>query len=214
MQTLYLSLKDQVTIIGLQKIRICDIAELEGEPSTVKRIRDLVIMEIQQRNPHSLRLDVLDITRVLRKHASDVVVHNVGTSESLIHFRPDRPQRKPVLELGKVLFISLILFFGAVISLMSFQNEASLPEIFINIHRICTGEVTERPTVLLVSYTLGIAVGISVFFNHWAGSKIKEDPTPVEVEYVTYEKEIQTCMLELLKDQDDFGQEPDNGTSS
>ena len=214
MQTLYLSLKDQVTLIGLQKIRICDIAELDGEPSTVKRVRNLVLMDIRQRHPHSLRLDVLDITRILRSHISDVVIQNVGASESLIHFRPDRPQRNPLLEFGKVTFIGFILFFGAVISLMSFQNEASLPEIFINIHRICTGEVTERPTALLISYTIGIAVGISVFFNHWAGIKIKEDPTPVEVEYVSYEKEIQTCMLELLKNQDDFGQEPDKGAPS
>ena len=206
MQTLYVALKEQVTVIAVQHVKIQDIAELDGDPALVKRARDLILSEIQHTHPHSFRLDILDLTRILRRFCPNAEVNNVGATEVLVHYRPTKPQRKPVLEFLKVCFIGAILFWGAAVSLMSFQNEASLPEIFSNIHYLCTGEVTQRPTLLLISYTIGIAVGIILFFNHWAGIKIKEDPTPVEVEYVSYKKEIESCMLDMLKNQDDFGQ--------
>lgn len=206
MQTLYVALKDQVTLVGLKHVRICDVAELDGEAALVKRANDLILIDIERRDPHSFRIGFLDVTRLLRRFCQGVEANSVGAQETLVHFRPDRPPRRPVQGALKVLFVSLILFFGAAIALMTFQTDAAVPDVFINIHRIFTGEETERPVALILSYTAGIALGIILFFNHWAGIKIKEDPTPVEVEYVTYKKEIQTCMLDMLKKQDDFGQ--------
>ena len=206
MQTLYIALKDQVTLVGLTQVCIRDVAELDGNASLVQRVKDLVLLDLKRRDPHSFRIGFLDLTRLLRKYCPGVEASCVGAQETLVHFRPDRPPSRPVRGALKVVFVSLILFWGAAVSLMTFQTDAAVPDVFINIHRLFTGEETERPLALILSYTIGIAMGIILFFNHWAGIKIKEDPTPVEVEYVSYKKEIQNCMLDILKQQDDFGQ--------
>lgn len=207
MQTLYIELQDQVTIIGAKHICIGDIAHLDGEASLVKRAKNWVICNIDRRDPHSFRIGFLDVTRTLRKNCPGVDANSVGATEVLVHFRPEKQPAKPAVELMKVLFVCLLVFFGSAVALMTFQTDASVPDVFVNLHRIFTGEETDRPIALILSYTVGLTAGIILFFNHFAGKKIKEDPTPVEVEYVAYKKELQDCMLDILKNKDDFGQE-------
>jgi stage V sporulation protein AA len=44
-------------------------------------------------------------------------------------------------------------------------------------------------------------VGIIVFFNHFMGKKITDDPTPIEVEMALYETEVVETVLDALNTQ-------------
>ena len=46
------------------------------------------------------------------------------------------------------------------------------------------------------SYTVGLALGIIVFFNHFAKIKINTDPTPLEVEMRLYEDNISKTLIQ------------------
>ena len=50
------------------------------------------------------------------------------------------------------------------------------------VYEQCTGAVSDGYTILEISYSLGLSVGIILFFNHFAGKKITMDPTPLEVQ--------------------------------
>ena len=45
-------------------------------------------------------------------------------------------------------------------------------------------------------YSIGMIVGILIFFNHFGGKKFSVDPTPMEVEMRLYENDIQTTLIE------------------
>ena len=49
---------------------------------------------------------------------------------------------------------------------------------------------------LEVSYSIGLAAGIIVFFNHIGGRRITKDPTPIEVEMRVYEKDVNDALIE------------------
>ena len=51
-------------------------------------------------------------------------------------------------------------------------------------------------TILELTYSLGLAVGILIFFNHFGKKKLTVDPTPMEVEMRLYENDIQTTLIE------------------
>ena len=89
---------------------------------------------------------------------------------------------------------------------MTFHTDAAVPDVFVQVNKIFTGEEVTRPVLLIASYSVGIAVGIIVFFNHFNKKKITDDPTPVEVEFASYQKQVDECMVDILSDQDDFGQ--------
>ena len=50
-------------------------------------------------------------------------------------------------------------------------------------------------SVLEISYSVGLAVGIIGFFNHFAAIKLNTDPTPLEVEMRLYEDNISKTLI-------------------
>ena len=56
----------------------------------------------------------------------------------------------------------------------------------------------ENPIIINLPYSIGIAVGIIVFFNQLCGKKITSDPTPIEVEMTEYEKQIEDNIIDTL----------------
>ena len=52
------------------------------------------------------------------------------------------------------------------------------------------GESKPMVTELEISYSIGLALGIIVFFNHFSKKKITQDPTPIEVEKKKYNQDL------------------------
>ncbi len=50
--------------------------------------------------------------------------------------------------------------------------------------------------VLEVAYSLGLALGIIVFFNHIGGRRITKDPTPIEVSMRNYEEDVNKALVD------------------
>ena len=46
--------------------------------------------------------------------------------------------------------------------------------------------------------TLKILIGIILFFNHFSKIYVTKDPTPIEIEMTTYEKETNTSIIDAL----------------
>ena len=51
-------------------------------------------------------------------------------------------------------------------------------------------------TELEISYCIGLAIGILVFFNHFGKKKITPDPTPIEVQLRKYEQDVDDTYIE------------------
>ena len=58
------------------------------------------------------------------------------------------------------------------------------------------GKEADGFTILEVAYSLGLAVGIILFFNHVGGRRITKDPTPIEVEMRVYETDVNKALIE------------------
>ena len=63
-------------------------------------------------------------------------------------------------------------------------------------YELLTGTKSDGFTILELTYSIGLVVGILVFFNHFGGRKFSVDPTPMEVEMRLYENDIQTTLIE------------------
>lgn len=59
-----------------------------------------------------------------------------------------------------------------------------------------SGQASDGFTILEVTYSIGLAVGIIVFFNHIGGRRITKDPTPIEVEMRIYEDDVNNALVE------------------
>ena len=79
---------------------------------------------------------------------------------------------------------------------MTFNNDVSVSSVFGEIYLLIMGKEASGFTVLEGSYSVGLALGILVFFNHFSKWKLNTDPTPLEVEMRTYEDNISKTLIQ------------------
>ena len=65
---------------------------------------------------------------------------------------------------------------------------------FIITYRISSA--TGKLTILELSYSVGIGLGVLLFFNHFGHLKLSDDPTPMQVQMRTYEDDVNQTLIE------------------
>ena len=91
----------------------------------------------------------------------------------------------------KTVLIGVVIFFGSSFSIMAFHNDIDLVDLFAQIYRQVAGYEPEHIGGLEIGYSIGLAAGILVFFNHFSLKKRENDPTPLQVEMSKYEQDIE-----------------------
>lgn len=74
---------------------------------------------------------------------------------------------------------------------MAFHNDIGLVDLFAQIYGQVIGYAPEHIGGLEIGYSIGLAAGILVFFNHFSLKKRENDPTPLQVEMSKYEQDIE-----------------------
>ncbi len=57
-------------------------------------------------------------------------------------------------------------------------------------------EKTTGILILEISYSIGLIVGVTLFFNHFGKHKVTTDPTPIEVQMRLYEDQVDTTVIQ------------------
>ena len=79
---------------------------------------------------------------------------------------------------------------------MTFNNDVSVSDVFKELYLVVMGTESTGFTILEIAYSVGLALGIIVFFNHFAVVKLNTDPTPIEVEMRLYEDNINKTLIQ------------------
>ena len=76
------------------------------------------------------------------------------------------------------------------------DNDIGINDVFVKVYEMVMGRPGDGYGILELSYCLGLAIGIIVFFNHIGGRRITKDPTPIEVEMRVYEQDVNKALIE------------------
>lgn len=138
--------------------------------------------------------NVMDLMIKIGQTDENIRVNSLGETDFIVKYRAARPFPR-LREWLKTAFVSAVSFCGAAFAIMTFNNDANINEVFSDICRAVTGTTSDGVAVLEISYSLGLAFGILVFFNHFASWKITVDPTPIEVEMRLYEENLNRTLI-------------------
>lgn len=195
---IYIKPVEKVQIIQKKTVLLRDVAEVFLSGQTVGEAENLVVFRVPEEQKKTYLLSVMDLIQVLQEKYPEARVNNVGEMDILIEYLPKAEGRNPLWLWGKVLFVSLVLFVGASTTIMCFHSDTQVPLIFENMYYLFLGENRDVPKLLSVPYSIGLGVGIIVFFNHFSKITLTEDPTPIEIEMTTYEKETNASVIDHL----------------
>lgn len=195
-KTIYLKMSAKVKLRG-EVIRIGDLGKIYCEEShVVNKIKTLQIYRFQKSDHNRCVIGVLKVIELIHKEYPTYMVDIVGETETIVEQITGKS--KPVWWDGlKIAFVSALCFFGTMYTIMAYHNEINLIQLFEDIYTMATGMETDGFTALEAAYSIGLSLGIIIFYNHIGKRKLTPDPTPVSVEMRTYEDDVNRSLVEM-----------------
>jgi len=196
----YLRLEDRIQSKN-EHICVKDVASIVCEDKKKKKvIEELEIFRFIQDMEKRQIIGILWIVQKIQESFPDADVHVMGANDVVVEYL-DRKSRKSFKQSKwftncKIALVSLVSFFGGAFTIMAFHNDIAISELFGQVYYLATGKQTTGYTMLEIFYSIGLALGIILFFNHVGGRRITKDPTPIEVAMRLYEKDVNTAMSE------------------
>lgn len=194
-KTVYLNISE-ITEVHHKEVQLKDVADVYCDDSAVmNKCNALRIKTIHSDRNKRYIESTLDVIKKLVEMDPAISVNNVGKVDYIIDYhKPKSPNW--VWQWMKTIFVCVICYCGAAFAIMTFNNDVSVTDVFKEIYKIIMREESNGFTILEVSYSVGLAVGIVGFFNHFAKIKINTDPTPLEVEMRLYEDNISKTLIQ------------------
>jgi stage V sporulation protein AA len=191
--TLYIK-GDRNVEIQHRDVTLSDLVSMEcSNKQLLPRLKTMKILKIGEQ--HRVVVSILKLIDCVHQQYPDLDIQNMGEADIIVTYEDQQTPAKWI-HLLKVACITVITFFGAAFSIMAFNNDVSATGLFAQIYEMVTGSPSDGYSILEVTYSVGIAVGILVFFNHFGKRKFSVDPTPMEVQMRLYENDIQTTLVE------------------
>lgn len=193
--TVYIKMDRSVEVTH-EKVTIGDIAKIESKnKNIVNNIKPIKILADKPELGNRYVISIMKIIEIIDEKFQNVDISNIGETDCIVEFKKSNTPCKP-LEILKTGIICILLFFGAGFSIMSFNNDVSIDKMFLQISGQISEDTVGGAKILELTYAIGLAVGIIVFYNHFGPKKITKDPTPIETEMRKYENEINDALVD------------------
>lgn len=166
-----------------------------ADSALLARAKAVRLHRFRQDRPKRCVISILRVIEEIGRVCPGADVENLGETDTLVEYI-DVDRHKGPAQTMKLLFVAAVSFFGTAFTIMAFHNDIGIHEVFTKIYQMVTGRQSDGYGILELSYSVGLAVGITVFFNHIGGRRITKDPTPIEVEMRIYEEDVNKALIE------------------
>lgn len=180
------------------RILVKDVAEIWCSRAEERpKIDQLTLRHIPEgeKRKHKYVISAIEILNRIAKELPWASITLLGEPDVVVDCRK-KPEKHTGWEILKTAAVCLITFTGAAFAIMTFNNDVDVGTIFRTLYRLFTGMESNGKTVLEGTYSVGIFLGIVLFFNHFSHFQISDDPTPLEVQMRIYEKDVNTAIIE------------------
>lgn len=199
--TLYLKI-DQNVVVDSCQVHLQDIASMEcTNEAVLRQLKQKKIYTFQEQDTTKQKkiriqvFSVLNIIQQIHEDYPDLEVQNIGESDFIIECKAGIVENK-VLDIAKTVVLCVVIFFGAAFTIMTFNNDVGVGEVFTQLYEQVTGSKSDGVTEIEIFYAIGMPIGITIFYNHIGKKKVTHDPTPIQVEMRKYEQDVDTTFIE------------------
>lgn len=182
----YIRMKQSLYVQPLTDIRLRDIAYLAGPNRFVVTLQEMIVHQVSPQDRNIVIIDSITIVEQVLKLYPQMEIELLGPNQCVIHVEKHK-RKPPVILVGG---IWLLLFIGAAMAIMNFHYDVSMESVQQKLHFMLTGKEEEHPLWIQVPYSIGLGIGMILFFNHWFKKRFNEEPSPMEVEIFNYQEDL------------------------
>ena len=165
-ETIYLNVQLS-SAISRPIVRISDVAEVFCENKSVKKqVQSIIITEFKTVKEYKKVFSTCLLIQMITAAVPNCQVQSLGETDFIVYYKPiGRPSKWK--DKIKLILVCLISFFGAAFSIMAFNNDVDVSKMFGQIYKQLTGTASNGFTILELTYSIGLVIGILTFFNHF-----------------------------------------------
>lgn len=203
-KTVYIKLKQQYDAEDKKVLlkEICDI--ISYDKSVTEKIMEQEVYNyedsfknINPKRTYTAIVSAFHIIQIIKKVCGDdIEIVNLGETNTVVEYKESGDSTK-FISFFKCVIACILIFFGAAFTIMAFNNDISINGIFEQFYFQMTGQEKPEFSELEIMYSIGLALGIIVFFNHFGNKKLSDDITPIEVELFKHKKDTLDTIVEL-----------------
>ena len=195
---IYVMAKQNVEIKN-DEVLLSDAASIYCEDAVVKaKANAMCIYKFREGQEPRVVISMMKIIEMLTTLIPGATIESIGEKAILLEKIPAKKYNSNMIP-WKIAFVAAVSFFGTAFTIMAFHNDVGISDVFARMYEIVTGAKSSGCTALEISYSVGLCLGIIIFYNHVGGRRITKDPTPLEVEMKIYEQNVNMTLVETAE---------------
>lgn len=192
--TVYLKCDRNVEVQS-EDVYMSDVGSLRCADTVVSaKLKALKVHHFGKEDIKRCVISTLKLVELMENTCPNISVQIVGEPDVLVEW-VDVNKHKGTVQWLKVALVCLVSFFGTAFTIMAYHNDVGINDVFVEVYRMVMNREPQGLNVLEVSYSIGLALGIVVFFNHVGGRRLTKDPTPIEVAMRNYEEDVDKALI-------------------
>ncbi|MEG1991769.1 MAG: stage V sporulation protein AA [Acetivibrio sp.] len=192
---LYLKAEQCVTVSN-KKILLGDVVKIYGEDKNLIKDLSKRILITEKEGDRDIAVSILKIMEEIHGYAHGIEIVNLGETDFIVEYRIPKSKKK-WMEYLKTAFVIVTAFFGAAFSIMTFNTDVSVLQLFQKIYTLVLGTPENSLKILEISYSGGLTLGILIFFHHFSKKHLQDDPTPIQIEMRTFETDKNKAKIKM-----------------
>lgn len=189
-KTIYIRMRNRVQVKPEESLKLKDIAQVIAGEEIYEKLNSLQILKINPKD-HIHIIDVMKVIKFITGIFPEYEVQALGPPQTIIEVI----YRKKGMSIPYFVLVWFLLFFGAALTIMNFHEDVSMQSVQERLYTILTGKVEEKPLMFQIPYSIGIGLGMILFFNHVFKKRINEEPSPLEVEMFNYQQSLDQYVI-------------------
>ena len=171
--------KDKVYVGDLFKISCRDRL-------LVAKLKTVLLFDFNSLKEKRAVISILKVINTLERLDESIEIVSLGENDIVVE-KLEKSSPQIAQTVLKIIFVSLICFFGTAFTIMAFHNDINIAGLLERTYRLMGLQSRGGLGPLEFGYSIGLGVGIIVFYNHIGKRRITADPTPLEIEMKIYE---------------------------
>lgn len=186
---------ERCSIVNKKQVLVEDAVSVFGnDRQLVEKLKKEILLTVPDGKAQKFAFSVLRLFEILSMQYKDVEWVNVGEDEFIVEYKPPKKMNL-AWEVLKTTFVCFAVFFGAAFTIMTFNQDVAVADVFRMMEDLVIGPEAESQ-VIEIAYSIGLPIGVILFFNHFSRRKMDSDPTPLQVQMRLYEENVNKTVIE------------------
>lgn len=173
-----------------------DVGSLRCADNVISaKLKALKVHHFHQSDTKRCVISTLKLVELMEECCPNISVQIIGEPDVLVEWVSVN-KHKGWQQWLKAALVCLVSYFGTAFTIMAYHNDVGINEVFTEVYRMAMNREPQGLNAVEISYSVGLALGIIVFFNHIGGRRLTKDPTPIEVAMRNYEQDVDKTLIE------------------